>query len=86
MNESIQSKLTLPPRLSAMPAGVLLLDHQDRATIYNGVEAVRHIRIVEQGYVKLHRVSAQGRQSTLSLLGRGAVFGSIDHPLKYRKV
>lgn len=78
MNESNSNKLIIPLHMNALPAGVSLHEYRDQATIYSGIEPAHCVWIVEHGYVKLHRVSGQGRQATLSLLGRGAVFGSIE--------
>ncbi len=70
--------LAIPPCLAAINPGISLLDYPDQALIYHGVDALSYIWIIKQGYVKLHRTSAQGRQATLSVLGRDAVFGTIE--------
>jgi CRP-like cAMP-binding protein len=74
----MQSKLAIPRCLTEKNLGIVLLDYQDQTTIYHGTDAFSSIWIVKQGYVKLHRASVQGRQATLSVLGRGAVFGTIE--------
>lgn len=74
----MQSKLAIPGCLTKISPGIFLRDYQDQTTIYHGVDALSFIWIVKQGYVKLHRTSVQGKQATLSVLGRGAVFGTIE--------
>jgi CRP-like cAMP-binding protein len=78
MNNHTPPALIIPRRLSADHAGVALCAYPDQAAIYDGAEAPSFTWIVDAGYVKLHRVSAQGRQATIALLGRGAVFGTIE--------
>lgn len=72
------SQLVIPTCLAGNGRGIALLSYQDQSTIYRGVDAAPSIWIVNQGYVKLHRTSLQGRQATLSILGRGAVFGTVE--------
>lgn len=74
----MQSKLALPRCLTKSNLEIALLDYQDQATIYQDIDAFSSVWIVKRGYVKLHRISAQGRQATLSILGRSAVFGTIE--------
>jgi CRP-like cAMP-binding protein len=70
-----------PHCLSDRPTGVVCVDYPDQAVVYSGAAAPTHTWVVESGYIKLHRVSMQGKQATMALLGRGAVVGSIaEHP------
>ncbi len=50
----------------------------DQVVLYGDGLAPRYTWVVESGYIKLHRVSIQGKQATIALLGRGAVVGSIS--------
>ena len=74
----MQPKFTIPRCLKENNLEVALLDYQDKATIYHSVGTPSSIWIIQEGYVKFHRISAQGKQATLSILGRGAIFGSIE--------
>jgi CRP/FNR family cyclic AMP-dependent transcriptional regulator len=74
----MQSKLTIPICLRENNLEIALADYQDKATIYHGVGSHSFIWIINEGYVKFHRTSVQGRQATLSILGRGAIFGTIE--------
>lgn len=74
----MQTKLTIPRCLTESSLGVFILDYQDQTRIYHGIDALSSIWVLKQGYVKIHRTSAQGKQVTLSVLGKGAVFGTIE--------
>lgn len=76
----MQQKLAIPACIAESGRRIALLHFDDRAAINPGAHCAA-IWIVKQGYVKLHRVSVQGRQVTLSVLGQGAMFGTLEGDL-----
>lgn len=74
----MHSTFSLPACLAEINPEIVLLEYQDQARIYHGIGSSAFIWIIKEGYVKFHRVSVQGRQATLSILGKGAIFGTIE--------
>jgi len=74
----MQTQLTLPDCLTQKNASTTLFEFNNQTTIYHQGEVLNHVWIIKHGFIKIHRLSAQGKQATLSLLGRDAIFGAIE--------
>ncbi len=70
----MQTKLIIPDCL----LNTTLLDFNKQTTLYHQGDMLNHIWIINQGFIKIHRLSVQGKQVTLSLLGCNAIFGAVE--------
>ncbi len=73
-NPQMQTKLIIPNCL----LDVALFDVKNQTTLYHQGDELSHVWIINQGFIKIHRLSAQGKQVTLSLLGNNAIFGAVE--------
>lgn len=77
----VDFQIALPPSLAEGHCRALPAEQPDRAILYRPAETLHSVWIVDQGYLKLHRVSPSGRPVTIALLGRGAVLGAVGGPV-----
>lgn len=70
----MQTKLTLPACLTKLP----VINVKDKTVLYQQGDTLSRVWIVKQGFIKIHRLSLQGKQFTLSLLGKGCILGAVE--------
>ena len=81
--ETMTMKIDPPAHLLADGQALLLRHATARAMrrgglLYSPGDAATHLYLIESGEVKLSRVSAEGRELTLELLGPGDAFGELE--------
>lgn len=73
----MQYNLAIPACVTDASPGITLIDYHDQAVIYHDGGRMSSVWIVKQGYLKIQRLSVQGRQATLSVLGSAAILGAL---------